>query len=1189
MKQKKHTHGRGWSRGAASGVLCGAALLVAPLLVAQDDVEEEVFELSPFTVEGSEEVGYRATSTLAGTRIRTELKDVGSAISVYTDEFLKDTGATSSETLLLYTTNTEVGGVQGNYTGAGNGSTLDESGNSRFIQPSNNTRVRGLAAADNTRGYFLTDTPWDSYNVDRVDMQRGPNAILFGLGSPAGIINTTLDRASFEDAGELELGFGSYGSVRVAANANKVLLEDELAVRVAVLNDHEKFRQKPADDKDQRFYIAATYQPRFLKSDSSATVLSANFEHGERDSNRPRSITPIDLVSPFFAPAWTGQGENVYGLGKTTSSALNAFANTGMPALGKGMRRTEWEDDAYPSTVNPYYDPAWGGFPQLFGGPMAVFGDSTSGSNYFLASETTPGHGLGPNGSVDRNIAGLPYVRISGVADYVDFAREAQLPRYDLGLYKSKHMSDPTIFDFHNNLIDGDNKEEWSNWDTYNIALEQSFFDNKLAYELAYNRESYNQGQQSFLNSGKVAINIDVNSHFGDGTPNPNVGRPFVSDSGAFGNSGRDTDREDTRFTAVGEYDFRDLNNDSWITRALGRHTVTGLYSQSSVTSQNRSWMRWGTSDDYGSLVNQSIIDDNWRVISAVSYIGPSVLGANSASGLRLDPLGAVQTPTSGEIHIFDSHWNAPSVDPGAYWLNTRNGADSTQAENPANYVGWRTVPLEVVSADAGFRDELTTDARLVRDRVTSNALVLQSYFWDGAIVGTYGWRQDKARNWSRTTDIVAGRADLSQLWFREEGYVDPDSSLPVSDERDPQEIESNSWSVVAHLNELLPDNALPIQISAFYNKSENFKPSAGRANIYGEALPPPSGETTDYGIVVSSKEGRYSLKVNKYETSVTNDSSDVMDAHFWKIGIVENWGYNFAYKFANNAGQSWEQNFNPLAGQTAEQAAAMEKAATDAWFANLPPENFQQAWNLQFDPTTGSQGLQTFQNPNGLAATQDSVSEGYEIEFIASPTDNLRFSMNASKTEAMRNNVGGIMAEWIEARTEVFNGPAGDIRMWSGGGTPIRDWWKANVLAPYTLLKLQEGAANPELREWRFNAVANYSFTDGFLNGASFGGAYRWQDDVVIGYAPMLMEDGETYTFDLENPYRGPSEDGVDLWVGYGKALNDKVDWRIQLNVRNVLADDELIPVTVQWDGSPGAYRISPDRTWTVTNTFTF
>ncbi len=116
--------------------------------------ESEVVVLSPFVVSATEDTGYGATSTLAGTRVRTELKDISSSISVVTEQFLSDTGAKKNEDLLIYTTNTEVGGIRGNFSGAGGNSTYDERPN--LLRPSQNTRVRGLDAADNTRDYFLT-------------------------------------------------------------------------------------------------------------------------------------------------------------------------------------------------------------------------------------------------------------------------------------------------------------------------------------------------------------------------------------------------------------------------------------------------------------------------------------------------------------------------------------------------------------------------------------------------------------------------------------------------------------------------------------------------------------------------------------------------------------------------------------------------------------------------------------------------------------------------------------------------------------------------------------------------------------------------------------------------------------------------------------------------------------------------
>lgn len=65
--------------------------------------EEEVIVLSPFEVAADSTSGYCAATTLAGTRLRTELHDIGSAVSVVTAELLKDIGTKRLEEVLPYT------------------------------------------------------------------------------------------------------------------------------------------------------------------------------------------------------------------------------------------------------------------------------------------------------------------------------------------------------------------------------------------------------------------------------------------------------------------------------------------------------------------------------------------------------------------------------------------------------------------------------------------------------------------------------------------------------------------------------------------------------------------------------------------------------------------------------------------------------------------------------------------------------------------------------------------------------------------------------------------------------------------------------------------------------------------------------------------------------------------------------
>jgi Mg-chelatase subunit ChlD len=57
---------------------------------------EDPIVLSPFTVDAAQDNHYRANSTLAGTRVRTDLKDVSKGVSIVTQQFLQDTEARDS-------------------------------------------------------------------------------------------------------------------------------------------------------------------------------------------------------------------------------------------------------------------------------------------------------------------------------------------------------------------------------------------------------------------------------------------------------------------------------------------------------------------------------------------------------------------------------------------------------------------------------------------------------------------------------------------------------------------------------------------------------------------------------------------------------------------------------------------------------------------------------------------------------------------------------------------------------------------------------------------------------------------------------------------------------------------------------------------------------------------------------------
>lgn len=1204
--------------------------------------DEEVLVLSPFEVTAEENSGYVSATTLAGNRLNTELRDIGNAVTVINSQFLKDIGATNNETLLQYTVGTEVGNIRGNFAGTGDSAFLDES--SKFVKPNQNTRVRGLAEADNTRDYFLSDIPWDGYNVDRVDLQRGPNSILFGQGSPAGIINVGLKQASFRNSNEVTAQVDQYGSTRFTADFNRVLLKDELSIRVLALKEKEQFQQDPAFEKDDRVMGAVRWEPKFLRKGSARTIFKANFETGNISSNRPRTIPPIDLISPWF---YTGTYKGTYTepgniLGvpvtKGTERIFNNLNkqtfnphivmddNSGLPNHGQARQKINGGPNS--GSFSPYYQPWLGNYGQQFGGPNGFYASDGAAPSYWIW-EIRATRGIGSNGLRDGGVGEFAFHRPVGIATQASYARAAGLPYAEFGVYKNKNVSDPGLFDFYNNLLDGPNKSEWQDYKTYNLSLAQTFMDDKFGFEAVYNKQNYNNGQLALLDGERQAIYIDMMNvysdgrsagkdgvNFGDGTPNPNVGRAFVTDSGQGGNRSYESVRESSRVTGFFTQDFTKNGANNWLTNALGRHTFTGLWAEDKLDREDRSWQRYAVLDDaYRTIFDSpsAKFTDNGFAVNRVVYLGGSLANLSSSSQANLPRLQNVANANSGTIRFFDSNWKATNVNPADPWDNayypvgdTRRA--STQAENSANYVGWRDVPFKITDSETSQsnRDTLTTNARLRHNKTDSKAFVWQAHLFNGGLVGTYGYRKDTADAAEFSQDVSSTPAPGFLNWSPSFYNLDKAPVTQVSGI-------SRSYSIVAHLDELpkiknLADK-LPVRVSFFYNKAENFQPFAGRKDIYGEDIPLPAGTTKDLGILLETKDGKYSLKVNKYETAVTNANSSGLGGA-WFLGASQAWSgdwvnvfqYNWT-DFGDTAGNgiSTDPTYTRANWVDAPDREAASIAAWRAWQQDPIAKKMYAAWKI--NPATRT-GMVSNTMPTGFAVTEDSFSKGYEVEFNAQPTRNWRLTLNASKTFATRKNVGGKnLAEFVNAYEAFLNKtakdvngvtykPGGDLRIWWGGAgneTALFQW-NNNVGSEYAARALQEGTNVPEMREWRVNAITNYSFSEGRLKGVDVGGAVRWQSEVVVGYKPIPNPTNpDKINFDIANPYKGPAETDIDLWVGYGRKVSAKIDWRIQLNVRSVGKGNDLIPITVQPDGSPAGYRIAPHQYWSLTNTFRF
>lgn len=255
---------------------------------AQEASEKDVFELSPFEVDASQDTGYRAANTLSGTRLNASLRDTSASVSVWTEAFLEDTGLTEIDELIEYSLNTvldtnDQDGAGGNFNVFTNATAVTQ-----------RIRTRGV---ESSRGidYFKSIVPDDSYKIGRYDDSRGPNGVLFGVSAAGGIINQTSIVANTQrDSGRVRYSFGTSERKRAEMRFNKVLLEDKLGLTIAgVYQENGHWRDWISDDKE-RIYGALTWKV------NDKITLRANYEDGMHHKTSIQQSPLTDRVLPWY-------------------------------------------------------------------------------------------------------------------------------------------------------------------------------------------------------------------------------------------------------------------------------------------------------------------------------------------------------------------------------------------------------------------------------------------------------------------------------------------------------------------------------------------------------------------------------------------------------------------------------------------------------------------------------------------------------------------------------------------------------------------------------------------------------------------------------------------------------------------------------------------------------------------------
>jgi outer membrane receptor protein involved in Fe transport len=407
-----------------------------------------------------------------------------------------------------------------------------------------------------------------------------------------------------------------------------------------------------------------------------------------------------------------------------------------------------------------------------------------------------------------------------------------------------------------------------------------------------------------------------------------------------------------------------------------------------------------------------------------------------------------------------------------------------------------------------------------------SYMLASQSHFLNGKLATTLGYRVDHTNSFfSEGVPYDTPQGGYNQGFYHAVQDTDPTKFTGTT----------RSQGAVYHVTQ---------NVSVFYNRASNFVQPDPQIVIFPGVPPEAShGKSEDMGVKFDLFNGRVFATALYYETSAINDA-----------------GFGGAVSIQNMR-NIWE---------TLDQNGILDPAGID------------------FDTVYGI---------NAGGTTRDEDSTGYEFEVVANITDNWRLSMNYSDNKTIRTSMGSELLNYVD-ENRAFWSEGDRARMIlddpgflvdeaidaNDGVTSIAEYIEyIDVELEDTLVK-PNGAQALGSPTKSMNLITNYSFREGALKGVSIGGGARWRGKQVVGYTsadPEVREliKGDSYIF-------------YDLNVSYKRKLDwfgRNLDWKLQLNIKNLDDEDEILVSETFDDGSLRLYTFQTPRQVILSSTFEF
>jgi catecholate siderophore receptor len=262
-------------RSSARPPLTSAAVGIASAIIASAAQAQQGTQLPTIDVQGSSngQVGYVATRTSTATKTDTPLLNVPQSVSVITKDFVRDQATQSVGDAIRY-----VPGVIP-HQGEGNRDDVVIRGqrtNADFF-------VNGIR--DDVQ-YFR-----DLYNVERIEVLKGSNAMIFGRGGGGGVINRVLKEADGVPVREVTGVVGSFDQKRVTLDVGQQVNQNVAARFNTMYENSDSFRD---------YFNLNRYgiNPTVTVTPTDRTKIKLSYEHFHDNRITDRGI-PSQLGTGF--------------------------------------------------------------------------------------------------------------------------------------------------------------------------------------------------------------------------------------------------------------------------------------------------------------------------------------------------------------------------------------------------------------------------------------------------------------------------------------------------------------------------------------------------------------------------------------------------------------------------------------------------------------------------------------------------------------------------------------------------------------------------------------------------------------------------------------------------------------------------------------------------------------------------